>query len=106
MSGADYYEIKKIIDDIVGDTQQGTVLLKAIRGYFTTKANIDEAGQIKVINYQGSKSPDKITSIKPTIHAINEEAQAAMDRYTKRLAVENAKFRKSNGRAKTCKTDS
>ena len=44
MSGADYYEIKKIIDEIVGDTQQGAILLKAIRGYFTTKANIDKAG--------------------------------------------------------------
>ena len=105
MSGTDYYEIKKIIDDIVGDTQQGAILLKAIRGYFTTKANIDKAGQIKVVKYD-VKISDKISSIKPVNQELDKEAQAAMDRYTKRLAVENARFRKNNGRAKTCKTDS
>ena len=30
MSGSDYDAIKKIIDDIVGDTHQVNVLLKAI----------------------------------------------------------------------------
>lgn len=98
MSGADYYEIKKIIDEIVGDTQQGAILLKAIRGYFTTKANIDKAGQIKVVNsgIEVAKIKDYKTNKK---HTFSEDAQKAMNRFTAKLKKENARYKKANCRA-------
>ena len=100
MSRGDYEAIKKIIDEIVGDTHQGNVLLKAIKGYFKQKESIKVVKQEKEI-----KAPEiKYVSIER--NNIGKEAEEAMKRYTEKLAKENEKFRKKNGRAKTCSANS
>tara|TARA_R100000808_G_C2079889_1_gene104152 strand:+ start:51 stop:353 length:303 start_codon:yes stop_codon:yes gene_type:complete len=100
MSGSDYDAIKEIIDDIVGDTHQGNVLLKAINAYYTEKETI------KVVKYdQAIKSP-KFSVFKKMNTNHFKDAEKAMEKYTKRLAKENEKFRNKNGRAKTCSVSS
>ena len=100
MSRSDYDAIKKIIDEIVGDTHQGNVLLKAIKGYFKQKESIRVVRQEKEI-----KAPEiKYVSIER--NNIGKEANEAMQRYTERLAKENEKYRKKRGRTKTCSASS
>ena len=100
MPGSDYDAIKEIIDDIIGDTHQGILLLKAIKAYFKQKETI------KVVKYnQAIKSP-KFSVFKKSNTDHYKDAEKAMDKYTKKLAKENEKFRNKNGRAKTCSVSS
>ena len=90
MSRADYNAIKVIINDIVGDTQQGHILLKAIKGYFSQKESIPivtPSQEIKTGGFSVSTNPiEKI------------EMEEAMRKYTEKLKKENEKFRKANGK--------
>jgi hypothetical protein len=100
MSGSDYDAIKEIINDIVGDTHQGNVLLKAINAYYTEKETI------KVVKYdQAIKSP-KFSVFKKMNEAHFKDADIAMEKFTKKLAKENEKLRKKNGRASACSINS
>tara|TARA_R100000808_G_C2054955_1_gene88866 strand:+ start:270 stop:575 length:306 start_codon:yes stop_codon:yes gene_type:complete len=101
MSRNDYNAIKEIIKEIVGDTQQGNVLLKAIKGYFSQKENI------KVVKHGYKiKAPVFKPFNQDIIGKFDEKAQAAMDKYTKKLAKENEKYRKKHGKNKTCSVNS
>ena len=101
MSRSDYDAIKAIIDEIVGDTHQGKVLLKAIKGYFSQKETI------KVVKYDQDIKAPKFSITKQSINSdYCKEAQAAMDKYTKKLAKENEKYRKKNGGTKACSVNS
>jgi len=100
MSRSDYDAIKAIIDEIVGDTHQGKVLLKAIKGYFSQKETI------KVVRYdQAIKSP-KFSVFSKVNTSYCKDSEVAMEKYTKKLAKENEKFRNKNGRDKTCSVSS
>ena len=100
MSRADYNSIKKIIDEIVGDTHQGNVLLKAIKGYFKQKENI------KIVRREKEVKAPEIKYVSIERNDIQKEAKEAMQRYTERLAKENEKYRKKNGRTKACSANS
>ena len=103
MSRSDYDAIKEIIDDIVGDTHQGTVLLNAIKGYFKQKETV------RVVKYEQTIKSPKISSFKKSNEAFighYKDAHKAMEKYTKKLAKENEKFRNKNGRGKTCSVNS
>ena len=100
MSRSDYDAIKEIIEDIVGDTHQGNVLLKAINAYYTEKESI------KVVKYnQAIKSP-KFSVFSKVNTNYCKDSEIAMEKYTKKLAKENEKFRNKNGRDKTCSVSS
>ena len=101
MSRTDYNAIKLIIDDIVGDTTQGIVLLKALKGYF------DQKETIQVIKQEVEISQPSF-SMKTVLHKdrpLSTEAQAAMERYTAKLNKDNEKFRKANEKL-ACKINS
>ena len=100
MSRSDYDAIKEIIDDIVGDTHQGTVLLKAIKGYFKQKETV------RVVRYEQTIKSPKISSFKKVNMEHYKDAEKAMEKYTKKLAKENEKYRKKNGRTKACSANS
>tara|TARA_R100000808_G_scaffold18754_1_gene41021 strand:+ start:305 stop:607 length:303 start_codon:yes stop_codon:yes gene_type:complete len=100
MSRADYNSIKEIIDEIVGDTHQGNVLLKAIKGYFKQKENI------KIVRREKEVKAPEIKYVPMPNNNMAKEAEEAMKRYTKKLAKENEKYRKRSGRAKTCSVNS
>jgi len=100
MSRNDYEAIKKIIDEIVGDTHQGNVLLKAIKGYFKQKENI------KIVRHNQDIKAPEIKYISIERNDVGKEAKEAMMRYTKKLAKENEKYRKKNGRTKACSVNS
>lgn len=100
MSGSDYDRIKTIIEDIIGDTLQGKALITSIKGYFKEKQEI----RIVVSDFKA-----KASTLRPHIevdisqHSI--EADEAMDRYTKKMALESEKLRK-RGNKVTCTTSS
>ena len=100
MSRDDYEAIKKIIDDIVGDTQQGNVLLKAIKGYFSQKETVTIVKDTPGKNSGGFSFNLSNISFKPS-----DGAQIAMDKYTKKLNLENAKYRKKREK-ETCSVSS
>ena len=100
MPGSDYDAIKEIINDIVGDTHQGNVLLKAINAYYTEKETI------KVVKYDQSIKSPKFSVFKKMNKDHFKDAEKAMDKYTKKLAKENEKYRKKNGRTKACSVNS
>jgi len=100
MSRSDYNAIKEIINDIVGDTHQGNVLLKAINAYYTEKETV------RVVKYdQVIKSP-KISVFSKLNSELSKDADIAMEKFTKKLAKENEKLRKKNGRASACSINS
>ena len=101
MSGSDYNAIKEIIGDIVGDTHQGNMILKALKAYYTEKETV------RVVNYDKAiKSPKFSISNQNISSTYCKEAQVAMDRYTKKLAKDNEKYRKKNGGNKACSVNS
>jgi len=100
MSRDDYEAIKGIINHIIGDTQQGHVLLKAIKGYFSQKESV------RVVRYERTIKAPNFTPNNNIINKIDKEANEAMEKYTKKLAKENEKFRNKYGKAKTCSVNS
>ena len=90
MSGTDCEEIKVIVNDIVGDTHQGNVLMKAIESYFEekkVKTIIKPEASIKVSKFN--------TNFMRLNHNLEDRAQKALNKYTKKLNKENLKFRKN-----------
>ena len=86
----DCEEIKIIVNDIVGDTRQGNVLIKAIESYFEQKkvtTVIKSEGNIKVSKFN--------TNFVRLNHTLGDRAQKALNKYTKKLNKENLKFRKN-----------
>ena len=100
MSRTDYNSIKEIIDEIVGDTHQGSVLLKAIKGYFKQKENI------KIVRHDKEIKAPEIKYVPIPNNNMGREAEEAMKRYTEKLTKENEKYRKRNGRNKACSVNS
>ena len=97
MSRADYDAIKVIINDIIGDTQQGNILLKAIKGYFSQKESQP------IVSYgKGIKTP-RFKTFKDVEQ--EKEMNDAMARYTEKLNKENKKFKKINEKL-ACKVNS
>ena len=80
MPESDYEAIKTIIDDIVGDTNQGIILLNAIKSYFDEKETIQIVKKEIVI-----KNPDYQFSSIVKHREMTKEAKKAMDKYTSRL---------------------
>ena len=100
MSRDDYEAVKGIINHIIGDTQQGHVLLKAIKGYFSQKESI------RVVKYEETiKAPNFTLNNNNIINKIDREANEAMEKYTKKLTIENEKFRNARQK-KDCSTTS
>lgn len=101
MPESDYDAIKRIIDDIVGNTNQGIVLLNAIKSYFDEKESIQIVKkEIVIKNHKGFRG------YKYSIEkGLPKDAKEAMKRYTSRLNRENAKFRKKNKKS-NCSTNS
>tara|TARA_R110002012_G_scaffold61490_3_gene161242 strand:- start:4120 stop:4422 length:303 start_codon:yes stop_codon:yes gene_type:complete len=100
MSRSDYNAIKEIIDDIVGDTHQGNVLLKAIKAYYTEKE------EVRVVKYDKTIKSPKFSVFSKVNTELCKEADISMDKFTRKLAKENEKFRKKNGRASACSINS
>ena len=94
MPESDYDAIKRIIDDIVGNTNQGIVLLNAIKSYFDEKETIQIVKKEIVI-----KNPDYQFSPHLQSRGMPKEAQEAMKKYTSKLNKENAKFRAKSKKA-------
>ena len=88
MPESDYEAIKTIIDDIIGDTNQGVILLNAIRSYFDEKETIQIVKKEIVI-----KNPDYQFSPVLRNREMPKDAKEAMSRYTSKLNKENEKFR-------------
>ena len=91
MSRDDYEAISKIIEEVVGkDTSMGVTLLEGIRFYFNNKVE-----KIKIVNKE-SRIPYKISK---NHSMFRDEANKAMERYTKKLNKENKKFREKRDKA-------
>tara|TARA_R110000824_G_scaffold69214_2_gene178340 strand:+ start:19217 stop:19528 length:312 start_codon:yes stop_codon:yes gene_type:complete len=103
MSGNDYDRIKTIIEDIIGDTLQGKALVKAIRGYFKEKQEV----RIVVSDFKAKASTIRPHTMKlgADISQHSIKADEAMEKYTKKLALESEKLRK-RGNKVTCTTSS
>jgi hypothetical protein len=86
----DCEEMKIIVNDIVGDTRQGSFLIKAIESYFEQKKMttiIKPEANIEVSKFD--------TNLLRVVRTFEDDAQKALDRYTKKLNKENLKFRKN-----------
>ena len=91
MPESDYDEIRTIIEDIIGDTNQGVILLNALKSYFDGKETIQIVKKEVII-----KNPEYQFSPHIQNRGMPKEAQEAMKRYTSKLNKENAKFRERN----------
>jgi hypothetical protein len=84
MNTEDFKVVCRFIDDIIGiKTKQGNTLKKAIKNYFDTKPV-----SIKLV----AKENKSFNISQISKHA--EEADKAMERYTKKLKVETDKLKK------------
>ena len=96
MSRDDYQAISRIIEDVVGEnTLTAVKLLEGIKFYLDNKVN-----EVRLIRAEETK-PTTIY-----VDKRNKEAEAAMERYTKKLAKENEKYRKKNGKSEICSVNS
>lgn len=91
MPESDYEAIKTIIEDIIGDTHQGVILLNALKSYFDGKENIQIVKKEIII-----KNPEYQLRKSLVDRKLPKDAQEAMKRYTSKLNKENAKFRERN----------
>jgi hypothetical protein len=88
MSRKDYEAISKIIEEVVGsDTIQGIKLLEGLRYYLDNKVE-----KISIINDRFSQSTP--ANFKKVSLFCNE-ADRAMERYTKKLETANEKLKAS-----------
>ena len=88
MSRSDYEAIAEIIEEVVGsDTIQGIKLLEGLRYYLDNKVE-----KVSIINERFGKS--KTIDFKK-VKLFSDEADRAMERFTKKLQVENEKLRTS-----------
>ena len=90
MSEEDYRAIAKIIEEVVGaNTLQGIKLLQGLQFYFDNKVE-----KISILNERFSQS-DPLDLRK--VRIFSDEADKAMERYTKKLKKETEKL-KANGK--------
>lgn len=88
MSQKDYEAISKIIEEVVGnDTLQGIKLLEGMKYYLDNKVE-----KVSIIN-------EKFSQLKPInfkkVSLFCNEADRAMEKFTKKLEKENAKLKAS-----------